>query len=226
MDFEPLVDVSCANGVAEAFVNSSYRLISEIEVGGLTSHLYVARNNPLEIRDSLAEELHEDVIKGLLICQQIDRRCQTSFTLLIISKNVGFMATDGRVGPSFLEDSREARCAGVLHEAIHGLQEEMGVVGWNDNEEALPNLAEFLFTRGGIRLGMFRGLYDRSFDSQTSNHYALAMRDIRQILGDSSSEPSDDGYREMRKKVVAMSEQEKINIIRGAINSISSTVEK
>jgi hypothetical protein len=221
-NFEPLVDnVPIGMTMASAVRNESCDLLGEKQSGNLVSLVYLERNNPLVVTDELAESLHNSVLVALAIGQKIDSRSSTSYVVQIVSHCKGYVTVDGRVASEFVNDDPMARTAAVVHEGIHHLQEDMEVVGWNDNPEALPNLAEFLFTKGGIRLGYFRRLYEMSFDEQTEDQYHLAMRDIRGILHDESTTPSDDGYRAMRQKVKAMSEGEKVEMIKGVIGGFT-----
>lgn len=177
--------------------------------GKLEPYIYIkkgSRNSPSE---EIIEQLQNDVIRGIALSQMIDSRCPTSQALQIRPDERGYFCNESlMVSAHFIEASSKSRSAGILHEELHNLEEDYHFV-WDNNMEALSQLAEFLFT-GDDRLEHFYRLYVNSFSEDCSDPHATAWRSIRLVLGDEESDENyEQRYQALFDKTKKMTEEEK-----------------
>lgn len=184
--------------------------------GQLASHLYVKKGSK-GLSPETIKQVQDDTIRGVALAQRVDSRCPTLQVLLVCPDEGNYFCYDSmRVSAPFLQALPKSRSAGVVHEALHHLQKDYHF-SWDDNGEALPQLAEFLFT-GNDRLGNFYKLYQQSFVGECSSPHAIAWRSMRLILGDAeNSENLEQRYQALLEKTGKMPEDEKVALVKKAI---------
>lgn len=199
---------------AERFVRKGYDLVERIKREELESTIFIEKGmDPLS--KELTDSLHNDVFEAMRIANKISPLAGNTFWLLV-TRIPYFASESGHVGKAFLEAESPGRVAGIVHEIVHNIQDEMHVIF--GNSEGLPMLAEFLFTKGQSRVAWLFNTFNESM-GDTRELHARGWDKIKPLFSfDELTGTTEEKFRAMLKKRKEMSEDEKIEMIRSAIS--------
>jgi hypothetical protein len=198
-------------------VYAGYQLLGIKKEGGLSSRVLIAKDAGFKLAPEQLDVVLADTLRGLQLAHRIAPTIELAeYETRIVSSLVGFASEDGRVGQVFLDATPEARSAGTLHEAMHVLEEDEGLV-WG-NSEGLPVLAEFLFTKGAERMDSFFDTYEQFLDKKTEPH-AKAWEVILPLLGVqmAAEMPREQQFQALIDYKIKLTEEDKIVLVQKAI---------
>lgn len=179
---------------------------------------YFISVNALEgssVSSTQAVQIQENGFKALQLASKISEKCLKGITIRCAKNTNGYMSSSFKVDDRLLNDDADSQTAAVLHEIIENLEENEGIT--LGNNEAIPHIAEFLFT-GNSRLEYFRWLNDSYYSGQNSdNPHVQSWNEVVVIIypesGDQKQEVIFTKLLEARK----LSKEQKVDLIKNAI---------
>ncbi|MGI5826060.1 MAG: hypothetical protein ACOX50_01455 [Patescibacteria group bacterium] len=212
----PFKNVESVEKLVQRLMKENYNLIGQKKEADFKVEVYLAKDNPETITEETLSQIQSDVIEGLRLAKAVDTRCPRDYFLKIHKKYHAFASVEGRVGWKFVQSNPAARSAAILHETLHELQEDYFFC-WDNNTEAIPVFAEFLFTQGEGRMRFFAKSYCDFCNQENTSPYSLAWGSIRPLLHDSDEGTPKDRFMALVAQRDSMTEEEKIALIKQSI---------
>ncbi|RJQ36553.1 hypothetical protein C4559_04785 [Candidatus Microgenomates bacterium] len=164
------------------------------------------------------EQLQESAFQTLRIGREISPELGDSVTLFCGKNMFAYMGINGTVSEQMLRDEADSQIGAMLHELVENLQEDRHFA--LGNNEGLPDLVEFLFT-GESRVPYFAGLNRQFVTGKITTSYPQYVESWKEIIDvlapDQTEEKDPDKLFEMMLKKRALPEQEKIQIVKQAL---------
>ncbi len=177
----------------------------------------------VEVRETEETGLAEDKLKqlsessfsALRLAHQVSQACDKDIVIYCDDKSQGYLDVGMNASRQMVGDEPQSQTAAILHELLHGLQEDE--IGSGGNTEILPNIAEFLFT-GESRIPYFRHLHN---NPKAESLYRNAWKTVTKILLPETTNGNPNETFEMLLEKRKLPEAEKINLVKKSIELLS-----